>query len=450
MLTETIHTHLARVVSDEALTDDTPPIDGIRPGLAVTPGSVEELAAVVAELAAAGAPTVVIGGGTMLDLGTPPSAAEVALRTSGLDAITEYQPADLIVTAEAGVTVATLQQTLREHGQTLPLETPRPHEATLGGALAANAHGPLRFVFGTGKDLVMGMRFIQGDGTLVKSGGEVVKNVAGFGLHKLHVGALGTLGVIAAVTFKVFPLPKADETVTFAFADAKAAFDTAFALREQLPAAAVVLNETAQGRVLGETRGAHVLAARFMGAQRAVERQVREASKAGTAAGAIAVDTTPTADGPALWQESVDMGWEAAAPPALIKASAVPSELRHVYDAFDQTAVSEEGAAGIVADALDGSLRCAVLPPLEQESARDAGQSAGQPSLAQLLRLLVHARTASQEHGGHLVLQRGSPALKAAFDVWGPQPQGLAVMRALKETYDSSHILNPGRFVGGI
>ena len=443
MLTETIHTQLAQVVSREAVSADAPTVDGERPAFAVTPRSVEELAAAVAELAAAATPTILVGGGTMLELGMPPSAADAALRTTGLNAITEYQPADLILTAEAGVTLAVLQQALREHGQMLPLEVPRPQQATVGGALAANAYGPLRYAFGTGKDLVMGMQFIQGDGTRVKSGGEVVKNVAGFGLHKLQVGALGTLGVIATVTFKVFPAPKADETVVFACADASAAFDLAYAVRAHHPAAAVILNEPAQARVLGETRGSHVLLARFMGAQRAVARQVRAASAAAAGAGAAAGETDLAAGG-ALWQKCVDLGWEAAAPPVLFKASAVPSELRHVYADLMRSAETSDGTVGVVADPLSGSLRCGVWPPAEHERALDARQS----PLAQLVPLLQRARTISQEHGGSLEVQRGSVSLKTAVDVWGPHPQGLAVMRNLKRTYDPGHILNPGRFVG--
>ena len=246
MLTETLHTQLAEIASIEAITHETPTVDGKQPALGVAPRSLSELAAVVTELHQAESATILVGGGTMLDLGKPPTAAEVALCTGSLNLITEYQPADLIVTAQAGVTLANLQETLREHDQTLPLQVPCPDRATVGGAVAANTHGPLRYTFGTAKDLVMGMQFVQGDGTLVKSGGEVVKNVAGFGLHKLHVGALGTLGVIATATFKVYPLPKADQTLLFAFEDANAAFAAAYAIRAHHPASAAVINEAIQ------------------------------------------------------------------------------------------------------------------------------------------------------------------------------------------------------------
>ena len=444
MLTETLHTQLAQIVPDEAITNETPTVDGKRPALGVVPKSVAELAAVVGELNRAEAATILVGGGTMLALGAPPQAAEVALCTGNLSAISGYQPADLIVTAEAGVTIASLQETLREHGQMLPLEVPLPDRATIGGAVAANACGPLRYMFGTAKDLVMGMQFVQGDGTLVKSGGEVVKNVAGFGLHKLHVGALGTLGVIATATFKVYPLPKADQTLVFTFADSEAAFTAA--IRAHQPAAAVVGNAVAQQCLFGAVRGAHVLLVRFMGAQGAVRRQVRVAAAAGAEAGAIATEVVGEPEGASLWQQCVDLGADSGPENILFQANTVPSQLRHVYAELERSTEPLSVGVGIVADPLNGSLKCGIL-------AADEGnhESGDQPSpVAALLSFLHHARAVSQEHGGSLVLQRGTVALKAAFDVWGQSPQGLDIMRNLKQTFDPHHILNPGRFVSGI
>ncbi len=446
MLTETLHTQLAQIVSDEAMAAETPTVDGMRPALGVSPKSVADLAAVVGELHGAEAATILVGGGTMIDLGAPPKSAEVALATGNLNKIVAYQPADLIVTAQAGVTVADLQAALREHGQALPIEVPLPARSTIGGAIATNASGPLRYAFGTAKDLVMGMQFVQGDGTLVKSGGEVVKNVAGFGLHRLHVGALGTLGVIATATFKVFPLPRADQTLIFAFDDAETPFTAAAALRAHHPAAAVVGNVVAQQCLFDAVRGAHVLLVRFMGAQGAVERQVRDAQAAGVAAGAAATEVAAEAESAALWQQCVDVGAAGAPSDVLFQANSVPTAMRHVYADLLRAAESLRGNAGMIADPLNGSLKCGILPANGQETKTQEQTSA----LAELLSLLQHARAVSQEHGGSLVLQRGEPALKAAFDVWGPSPQGMSIMQNLKQTFDPHHILNPGRFVGDI
>ena len=446
MLTETLHTQLAEVASLEAITHETPIVDGKQPALGIAPRSVPELAAVVTELHQAESATILVGGGTMLDLGKPPTAAEVALCTGSLNQITEYQPADLIVTAQAGVTLANLQETLREHDQTLPLQVPCPDRATVGGAVAANVNGPLRYAFGTAKDLVMGMQFVQGDGTLVMSGGKVVKNVAGFNLHKLQVGALGTLGVIATATFKVYPLPRADQSLIFTFEDADAAFAAAHAMRAHHPSSAVVGNTVAQQCLFGAVRGAHVLLVRFMGAQRAVARQVRDATTAGAEAGANATEEVCGADGVSLWQMCVDLGSDSAPKNILFKASSVPTEMRHVYADLSRSAEHLEGEAGIVADPLNGSLKCGI----RSADGQNHGSSVQTSTLAQLLGFLQNARAVSQEHGGSLVLQRGSLAVKTAFDVWGPDPQGLGVMHSLKRTFDPRNILNPGRFVGEI
>ena len=446
MLTETLHTKLAQIVSHDAVTTESPTIDGKQPSLCVAPRSIAELAEVVGELDAARASTTPIGGGTMLDLGAPPADSCVALSTARLNAIAGYEPADLIVTAEAGVTVAILQETLREHGQTLPLEVPRPERATIGGAVAVNAHGPLRYTFGTAKDLVMGMQFVQGDGTLVKSGGEVVKNVAGFGLHKLQVGALGTLGVIATATFKVYPLPKADQTLILTFADSGAAFAAASAIRAYHPAAAVVGNAVAQQCLFGAVRGAHVLLVRFMGAEGAVARQVRDATAAGAEGGGNAAEVVCEDDGASLWQACVDVGSVGGPADVLLKASAVPSEVRHVYADLLRSAEPLEGAVGVLADPLSGLLKFGIRSMDGQEQ----DPSVHSATSAKFLSFLQHARAVSQEHGGSFILQRGSPALKTAFDVWGPNLQGLSVMRSLKQTFDPRNILNPGRFVAKI
>jgi glycolate oxidase FAD binding subunit len=446
LVTETLLTQLTKIVSPEAVTTESPKVDGIQAGLAVTPDSVAGLAAVIAELHAAESPLVLLGGGTMLDVGNPPTAADVAVCTGNLNDVTGYEPADLIITAEAGVTIAALQHTLAAHDQMLPLEVPCYERATVGGAIAANASGPLRFAFGTAKDLVMGMQFVQGDGTLVKSGGEVVKNVAGFSLHKLQVGAFGTLGAIAAATFKVYPLPKADETMLFAFESSAAAFAAAYAIRAHDPAAAAVLNEAAQQRLFGAIHSHSVLIARFLGVPRAVERQVREAKHTGSEAGAVSIEVVGETDGKSLWQQCVDLCWEEAAPEMLFRASAVPSESHHVYVDVERAAMQSEAETLLVADPLNGLLKCGVriAPQTGQISADE------NPPDAALLGLLQRTRAVSQEHGGSLLLQRGPTAMKSAFDVWGPEPEGLNVMGSLKQIYDPHRILNRGRFVGDI
>src|SRR5919108_3018793 len=181
----------------------------------LTPGTAEDLADALRDASARGQPIVPWGAGTLQHLGAPPPPDAVVLETGALGRLVDYTPGDLTITVEAGMPIDALQATLGEQGQWLPWDPPAPGAATVGGLLAAGASGPLRLGFGSPRDWVLGMRVALGDGRLVKSGGKVVKNVAGYETHKLHIGALGTLGVIIDVTFKVSPLPERMGSLVF-------------------------------------------------------------------------------------------------------------------------------------------------------------------------------------------------------------------------------------------
>lgn len=132
---------------------------------------------------------------------------------SAFSRILEYTPEDLTVTVEAGLTLGALQRALRERGQWLPVDPPHADRLSIGALLATNASGPRRFGHGTIRDHLLGLQVALADGRLIRSGGKVVKNVAGFDLLKLFVGSQGSLGVITEATFKLLPLPEAEHTV---------------------------------------------------------------------------------------------------------------------------------------------------------------------------------------------------------------------------------------------
>ena len=152
-----------------------------------------------------------------MEVGRPPERLDAVVEVSHLDAIVEHNPADLTVTAQAGIIVAGLQRVLGEEGQFLAIDPPLPDRATIGGTLASGADGPLRWHYGHPRDSVIGMRVVQADGTVTKSGGQVVKNVSGYDMSRLHIGGLGTLGVIAEVSFKLTPLPQRQATLLGGF-----------------------------------------------------------------------------------------------------------------------------------------------------------------------------------------------------------------------------------------
>jgi glycolate oxidase FAD binding subunit len=153
------------------------------------------------------------GRGTKPPLSTPPEGA-VALDVSGLSGIVEYEPGEFTFTALAGTPIAEIDAALAEHGQFLPFDPPLVEAgATLGGTVAAGLSGPGRYRYGGVRDFILGARYVDGAGEAVRTGGKVVKNAAGFDISKLMVGSLGALGILAELTFKVFPKPEAYATL---------------------------------------------------------------------------------------------------------------------------------------------------------------------------------------------------------------------------------------------
>src|SRR5207302_2779779 len=143
--------------------------------------------------------------GTQLELGNPPDKIDAEVRTDRMRRIVDYSPSDMVLTAEAGVTLAEINAAAREHRQMLALDPPQPDRATIGGLVATGAFGPRRARYGAVRDLIIGVSLVRADGKIARGGGKVVKNVAGFDLPKVVCGSLGTLGLVGAAIFRLHP-----------------------------------------------------------------------------------------------------------------------------------------------------------------------------------------------------------------------------------------------------
>ena len=385
-------------------------INGMEPTLVVAPGSQEESAAILGLANEAGAAVVPWGGGTQQGLGLPPERYDLALDLSRLDRLVEYEPADLTVTVEAGMALAKLQEILGARGQWLPLDPMLPRKATIGGVLATNASGPARTSFGAARDLLIGVRFALPDGDLVKAGGRVVKNVAGYDLGKLQIGALGTLGVITQASFKLAPLPPVTRhlAVRRDLHDLMSIAGGLAALR--LPVTGLVLGN---GREAGGWR----LDVRFAGGRAAVERSERE-FEALARDGALEM----AEPNPGAWCRAAD---ESVATVS-VRCSVLPSQVASLCAALASAGaeVSAYPLAGVVHAAWSGP-----------------GPSA---------ETLQALRRACVTSGGSLVIDQAPLALRREAGVWGEARGDFELMRALKAQFDPKGILNPGRFLGGI
>ena len=187
-------------------------IDGLLPRWVVRPATLEQVSGVLALAWDAGLAVVPHGSGAAQELGVPPTKVDVVLDLRDLDRVVEYNPDDLTITVQAGVTLGTLESWLAARRQFLPLDPPGARARTLGGIAATGASGPLRLRYGTLRDLLLGVRFVQADGVVTWGGSKVVKSVSGYDVPKLMVGALGTLGVLAELTLRLHSRPDAESS----------------------------------------------------------------------------------------------------------------------------------------------------------------------------------------------------------------------------------------------
>ena len=199
-------------ISTEAKTLQHYAVDDLPPQAVVTPRTIEETAQVVALAHHHHLSLLPRGNGTQINLGGVPEQLDILLLTHKLDHLREHEAPDLTCHVEAGMTLAALQTQLATKGQWLALDPPVAEQTTIGGLLATNSSGPKRFRYGTARDLAIGLRVVQANGQIARSGGRVVKNVAGYDLNKLYIGSLATLGVIVEANFKLHPLPPSERT----------------------------------------------------------------------------------------------------------------------------------------------------------------------------------------------------------------------------------------------
>ena len=412
-------------------------VEGRTPAAVVFPGSVDEAAAVVRTAAGAHVPVIPWGGGTAMSLGAPPPDGALVVATRRLARLVEHEPGDLTVTVEAGSTLEALQTALGQRGQWLPLDPPQPARATVGGVLATNAAGPRRHGYGTARDLVLGVRVIGADGALVKAGGKVVKNVAGYDLAKLYIGALGTLGLVVDVTLKLRPRPEAEEVVAAAFADISGAARAAAALLgTPLSPHAVELTAPAAGHA-AVPAGAAALLVGFDGLPATVGWQGDEAARLLRGAGATDVHRLPGPAGEAALAAPRDLAATTPNALAVAEAGVPPADVGDYLGAAQTMARTNGLHLGASAHAGEGILTLVLA-------------AQGKPDGRAAIRVLAALRERARAGGGHLTLQQAPLGVKEAVGAWDPPGPALGLMRALKARLDPQGVLNPGRFVGGL
>jgi glycolate oxidase FAD binding subunit len=346
--------------------------------------------------------------------GIAPTPA-LQISTSRLNRIVQYEPRDLTISVESGMPFAELSRELARNGQMVPLDGAWSDEGTVGGMIACNISGSRRRLYGTARDLVIGMKFATLDGKLVQSGGMVVKNVAGLDMAKLMIGSFGTLAAIASVNFKLIPIPAASRTVLFSFDDLKTAIQArSAAIRGFLnPAAIDIINPVLSAQL--NLRG-FVLALQFAGNEAVIERSHREAQKLGQ------MRALPPEEDQRFWsslRQVTPRHLEKFREGAVVRVSTTLSECSDALAAV-------EGAGHALA--ASGVVRGWFSRP-------DAA---------------TRYLSAAVKRGWKGVVEFSGEAAKRQLTLW-PAPGGdLTLMKKVKQMFDPEGLLNAGRLYGVI
>jgi glycolate oxidase FAD binding subunit len=393
------------------------------------PSTVTELGQIVRDAGAKRQAVFPLGGRTMLQLGYPPNKPGIAVELRRLDQVNDYPARDMTITVQAGITIAKLQEILAKENQQLPIDVPLPDKATLGGAISVNASGPRRHGYGTLRDYVIGISFVNDEGHEVKAGGRVVKNVAGYDLMKLHIGALGTLGIVTQVTLKLRPIPERQAVGRFhCYSSELESVCSAVHRSNSRPVIFELLNKVLASGLSGGHEERWEAFVGFEGNKDALDYQMNQVRESLNGLGREFIQGEGSVI--AVLKEGASDCWGFDSL-LTFKANLLPSavcDFCRVAEGLqiDCCCIQSHAGIGIVVGHLYGDLT------LDQA------------------RTMLTTLQAAAGPNGNVVVVRCPTKWKRELPIWGKPRRDHALMRRVKQSLDPRGIFNPGRFVDGI
>lgn len=411
-----------------------------RPAVVAAPRAAEQVAEVL-ELASRDKLAVVPWGrGTQMHLGPPPAEYDVALSLGCLNRVLEYDSANLTLTVEAGLPLREACRLTAPERQFLPLGHPGC-EASLGGLLATNTSGGKRLRYGGMRDLLLGIQVALPEGELLRYGGRVVKNVAGYDMCKLYIGSLGAFGVVTEATFRLSMLPEEERLLAGAFPSAAQAMAAATAVRKAALLPSTVALASAAGwtdATPGTLRsGCVALLVHVDGSPESVRRQIAEGEAIFTSHGAVQAAAVDGEELLTLWERLE--GWRTSAPEeglVQVRVGVPPSNMEAALALLNEVPGFCRQPASWLADAGIGSVTARL--PFDPQ----ADDLAAHVWLHEL-------RARLRDLEGFAVLESAPEALATRLDVWGTAP-GAELLKLYKSRFDPHGVLNRGRYVGGL
>lgn len=449
---------IAEIVGTPNVVTDSPSlaaysVDGIAPQIAARPAGAEEVSELVKFASTEKLAIIPTGARTKLGIGMPPARYDLAIDMTRLDRVISYDPGDLTLSVEPGIPLPRLVATLARHNQFLPLAVPFSDRSTIGGTLASGVDSPLRQLYGTARDFVLGMEFVSGEGALTKSGGRVVKNVSGYDLHKLFLGAIGSLGVITRINFKTFPLPTSQRGFVASFAS----LEDALALRQKISAspispatleilspemAAVLLPSENAPPALSALRSSAsewLLLAAIFGSNTVLDRCSSELQRMADQSAAKKTALLSGSEQETLWFrlcEALPSIVQSSPASIILRITTVPSQLGELF----QFLAAECARYSIRAAALirgTGVVYWILLP--------DSAEA-----LKERAAVRQEILPAGERRNFRASIFACPPEFKSECSVWGPPREDFLLMQRVKRAFDPHNIFAPGRFVGGL
>lgn len=389
-------------------------IDGVIPVSIASPSSSIELEQILRQATSERTRMVLIGNRTKIDWGQAPRAVELGVESARMPKILQHEADDLVVRVSANVTLEELQVQLHTNRQRLAIDSVIPN-TTIGGMIATGLAGPLRYGFGSVRDLIIGTTVTRADGVRATTGGRVVKNVAGYDLAKLYTGSYGTLGAITEAFFRLHPLPECARFLLFEVALHEIHAVHQKILQSQLAPSAFEIFDNCDG--FGLTFG--VL---LEGTEASVSKRSSSLSKS------LERDPILLDRAPAWWGVLPDI----TTFKVTLEAASAQNVLEQLHEITDSS-----GQRLVVTGSIGFGSIYVGAPRLEQALDQE------------IEALTLQIRAVATLAGGSCIVLQAPANVRHSVDVWGPVP-AIGLMRSIKAQFDPYNLLAPGRFVGGI
>ncbi len=400
-------------------------VDGLTPSKTISPKTPESLADLLRIASENSWKVIPFGFGNMMNIGSIPNGYDIAIDLSEMPTYIQHNSEDLTVTCSSNTSFGELNLKLKEKQQWLPFDSPLINHQSVGGILACNLPGSLNACFGYIRDYVIGMKTATPFGQVTKSGGTVVKNVTGFDLTRLHIGALGTLGIITEASFKIIPIPERQIYLKIDNENIDVLIDLSSRLNS-------VLKSFGVAELLIESLGVSTIYITCVGTEKIVNEKVLEIK---TILFDHDIDLTLKDIEEDEWLNIQDYGWIDGGNVVLGRINCLPTDTVKILQQINLLNLNNTKQK---IHTLTNSKRGLIKYKLPVENIEDTTQ------------IIQQIRDKVREYSGYTVIENSGTFDKSKLNIWGDLPDSFSLMKKLKSEFDPVNVLNSGRFIGGI